>query len=124
RMQRLVDLADDERGEIRRIGLEPHAAREGQQDLAGVVLLTEETLVEPAASRIPILEGRDGGGEEREVEPRAAGGDLGDGLGAVARQGDDQRDGRNTAEDGQRPARERVLQAAAEDQPRPEYSLH
>ena len=58
RVQRFVDLIDDHRREIRRVGLEAHPAGQRQQDLARVVLLAEEPLVEPLARALAVAEGR------------------------------------------------------------------
>ena len=54
RVQRLIDLLDDQRREIARIGLEAHAAGQRHQDLPRVVLLAEEPLVEPLARAVAV----------------------------------------------------------------------
>ena len=58
RVQRLVDLVDDHRREIGRVGLEAHPAGERQQDLPRVVLLAEEPLVEPVPRALAVAERR------------------------------------------------------------------
>ena len=50
-MERLVELIDDHRREVGRVGLEADPARERQQDLPRVVLLAEEALDRATAER-------------------------------------------------------------------------
>ena len=76
RVQGLVDLLDDQRREIRGIGLEAHAAGERHQDLPRVVLLAEEPLVEPLARAVAVAHDRQRRDEEQQVDDRSARDDL------------------------------------------------
>ena len=78
RMQRLVELIDDHRRQIGRVGLEAHPAGERQQDLARVVLFAEEALIEPLPGALAIHERRHRGNDEDHVERRAARRDVGE----------------------------------------------
>ena len=75
-MERLLDLMDHQRGEIGGIRLEAHAAREREQDLARIVLLAKEALVEPLPRAIAIAQPRDARREQCEIDDGTARNDL------------------------------------------------
>ena len=124
RVQRLVQLIDDHRRQVGRVGLEAHPARQRQQDLPRVVLFAEEPLVEPLPRALAIHEGHGRGDDEERVERRAARRDLGQRAVALLHEREGQRDGGQKDENREGPVRERVLQAAAEDDARSEDVRH
>ena len=56
RVERLVELVDDRRREVGRIGFESNAAHQRKQDLAGVVFVAEKPFVEPLPRPFPVAE--------------------------------------------------------------------
>ena len=70
RVQRFIDLGHDHRSQIPGIGFETDAIGERQQDLARVVLLTEETLVEPVPRTGPIRPDQQRTSQQRGVDRR------------------------------------------------------
>ena len=76
RVERFVELTDHERRQIRGIGLETDAAGQRQEDLSGVVLLTEEPLIEPRPRAVTIAPRSDGNRDQDDEQARAAAGEL------------------------------------------------
>ena len=120
-MQGLVDLVDDHRREIGRVGFEAHSARERQQDLACVVLFAKETLVEPQACALTVHERHGRGDDEGGVECGAARRDLRQRRVAFLHEREREGNRRQENQQGERTVGERVLEAAPQHNPWPEH---
>ena len=101
------------------IGFEPHLRRQRHQDLARVVFLPEEPLVEHLPRPLAVAERRHDPGEEQEIDDRTAGEEL---LQRLPPERRAERRAGGDRHDRQRPAGQRVLDAAPQDHARPEHA--
>ena len=124
RMQRGIDLRHDHRDQVARIGFVWHASRERHQDLARVVLVAEEALIEPPLRRVAIPQGEAQHRQEEEIEQRPSSHDHRERLVALLHERRHQRDHRDQHERGERAPREGVLQALPQHRARAEHVTH
>ncbi len=121
RVQRFVDLAHHHCREIGRIGLEPDAARQRQQNFSRVVLLAEEAEVQPLTRALAVTEGCNGHDDQHDVQPGTAHEDVAERPAPIPDEGERQRDRRQHRYDREGLAGQRVLEAAPQHHARAKH---
>ena len=121
-MQGRVDMVDDQRHQLARIGLERHASGQRHQQLAGVVLRAEEPAVEPPLGALTVVAGDDQQRDTDGIEDWPSGDDFGERQVPLAHQREHERHRGQGGQHGQRALGERVLQAPAQHRARAEHA--